>query len=198
MKSFKKVAAVLAVLASAGASPVFAAVTTADIDATAGLQPVLQLSCTPVKFGVWRVPVRSGGAPTTLTLTQVSDTATATGNTAGGVAMSLTAGYSSARGRCTLSGSTAPDATAMTISMTSSATAMGSDSASVYTGLLAPAAAVVGMSTILTAPTTSSVTTGATTFYVGGTLSIPATIVATNYGAYKTTAPVAITVDDLQ
>ena len=198
MKFIKKTAVALAMLATAGSSSVFAATTAANIDATAGLQPVLSMTCTPVKFGVWRVPVRSTGGTTTITLSTTSDTAAPSGNTNGGVAMSAAAAFLSARGLCTVVGSTAADATAMTITLTASATSMGSDGASVYTGLGAPTTAATGMSTILSAPSTSAITNSGTTFYVGGTLTIPQTIVAGNYGAYKTTTPVVITVDDLQ
>ena len=76
MKFIKKTAVALAMLATAGSSSVFAATTTANIDATAGLQPVLSVTCTPVKFGVWRIPTRSSGGTTTITLSTISDTAT--------------------------------------------------------------------------------------------------------------------------
>ena len=198
MKFIKKTAVALAMLATAGSSSIFAATTTANIDATAGLQPVLSMTCTPVKFGVWRIPTRTSGGTTLITLPNTSDTATSSGNTAGGVAMSSTAAFQSARGVCTMVGSTAPDATAMTIAMTTSATSMASDGASVYTGLGAPTTAVTGLSTILNSPSTSAIISSGTTFHVGGILTIPQTIVSANYGAYKTSTPVVITVDDLQ
>lgn len=198
MKFIKKTAVAAALLAAAGASPVFALTTTADINATVGLQPVLLLTCTPVKFGVWKIPARSGGGTTSVTLTTGSDTAVASGNTSGGVALSATAGYTSARGVCSLIGSSAPDATLMTISLSASSASLGSDGASAYVGLAAPATAVTGLSTVLTAPTNSAITTGSAVFYVGGVLTIPDTIVAGNYGAYKTGTPVTITVNDLQ
>jgi hypothetical protein len=193
-----KIAIVSVLLASAGSSSVFALTTTADIDATAGLQSVLSMTCTPVRFGVWKVPVRSGGTTTAIEVGTASDTAFASGNTTGGVAMSATAGYGSARGVCTVTGSSAPDATAMTISIPTATTNLASDSASLFTGLLAPTTAVTGMTAVLTANLTSSITSGGTTFFVGGTLTIPAIIVAANYGAYKTGSPIVITVDDLQ
>ena len=38
------------------------------VRALAGVQPVLTLTCSDVDFSVWRVPVRSGGEPTRITL----------------------------------------------------------------------------------------------------------------------------------
>lgn len=198
MKFSRKITLISALLACAGSSQVFALTTTADIDATVGLQSVLTLTCTPVKFGVWKVPARSTGGDTIIDLGTGSDTATPIGNMAGGVAISGTSGYSSARGQCTMTGSSAADATAMTISIPTTPTTLVSDSASAYSGLAAPTTAVSGLSVVLSAAPSSSITSGGTAFYVAGTLTIPETIVAANYGAYKTGTPIVVTVDDLQ
>lgn len=196
MTSFKKSAAVLAMLASTGAAPVFAATASADMDVTAGLAPVMVMTCTPLKFGVWRVPVRNTGNATVVELSLTSDTPTVNGNTTG-VALSTTAGWGAARGQCTMSGSAAADATQTAISATNMAQPLFPDNNSAYPGLAAPLTDV-SLTYDLIPATTSTITNGGTTFYVGGQLNIPETIISANYGAYKTSLAPVITVDDQQ
>lgn len=198
MTSFKKTAAALALLASAGSAPVFAVTASADIDVTAGIAPVLSMTCTPVKFGVWRVPVRNSGSATAIELSLISDTPTVSGNTAGGVALSTTAGWGAARGQCTVTGSAAADSTLLNITAANSTGTLGADSSSAYTGLSAPATPIAALGYALAAATTAPLTSGGTTFYVGGSLSIPQNVTTANYGAYKATLAPVITADDQQ
>ena len=186
MKSFKKIMVATAQAASTTimVATAQAASTTTTIDAYAGLVPVLTVVCAPVKFGVWKVPVRSTGGVTIVSLLRSSDTATASNNTTD-VAMSTTAAYLSARGKCDVSGSSATDGTFLLIGVPSTSNTMMSDTAAFI--LAPPATAISAMTYTLNGPglNTIAVTGGAATFYIGGILRIPETIVVANYGGYK-------------
>ncbi len=191
---------ILAVTALTGLAATSAMAETASdtIDATAGLKPALELRCTDVNFGVWRVPIRDTGGVTIITLNRDNDSVAAIKNTTR-VAQSLSdASYTHRRGECTLSGSTAADATAAGISIagnTNMAFSPANAAATGYVGLdAATSAATLGAS--LNVPTAATITSGAATFYVGGVLTIPQVIIADNYGGYKTTQPATITADD--
>lgn len=192
-----KIAVASAVTVVIGLNQAQADTSSSTIDTYAGIAPVLTFSCTPVKFGVLRVPVRtSGGGVTTITLGLVNDIGTLGGNQTG-VAFAGNTNYYAARGVCTLTGSSAADAVLTTINNTPGSLAMASDSASVFAGLAAPQTAVTGMTFALDVPGSSTITSGGSVFYVGGTLTIPAAIVAANYGAYKG-GSTSITVSDNQ
>jgi hypothetical protein len=199
MKTLTKIAAATTVLAASLISTAaMAEAVTNSVDAYAGLAPALEMSCTPVSFGVWRVPVRAGGAVTTVTLDAAVNSVTPAGNLGRVAQSTANAAWIHNRGVCTMSGSTAADATNATTSI-ASATAMPFSAAAAaatgYTGLNAAATAAALVAT-LTVGASSAITGGATTFYVGGVLSIPATIVVDNYGGYKTTTAATVTADD--
>lgn len=199
MKQFTKIAAATALLATSLISTgAMAEAVTNSVDARAGLAPALEMTCTPVSFGVWRVPVRAGGAVTTITLDASTNAVTAGGNLTR-VAQSLSVGsWIHSRGTCTMSGSTAANATNATTGITG-ATAMAFSAANAaatgYVGLVAAPVAAALVAT-LTVGSTSAISSGATTFYVGGVLTIPTTIVVDNYGGYKTTGFATVSADD--
>lgn len=189
----------IAALTALAATGVRAEVASDSVDATAGLQPALELSCTDVSFGVWRVPVRSGGGTTTITLDRDANTAAESGNTTRVAKSESDISWAHSRGTCTLSGSTAAVETAVDISISGNeemAFAGAAAQATGYANLNAPATAAT-LTATLNAPTSVTIQNdGTASFYVGGVLTIPATIVADNYGGYKTTAPATISVDD--
>lgn len=197
MKRITKIYAVAAItlLAATGAQ----ADTASDsVDAKAGLQPALELSCTDVSFGVWRVPIRSAGGATTITLDASNDTVAASVNTTRVAQSTSHASWTHSRGECTVAGSTAADNTNADVSI-SGATAMpftATDAAGTgFVGLAAPGTAAA-LAANLTVPATTKITSGASSFYVGGVLTIPQNIVSGNYGGYKTTESATVTVDD--
>ncbi|MDO9277092.1 MAG: hypothetical protein Q7U05_00835 [Polaromonas sp.] len=202
MKNFTKIAAATTVLAASLISSVAMADEASDtVNAYAGLQAALTLECSKVSFGVWRVPVRTGqseGSVTTITLDAAEDTVTAGGATTE-VAQSSNPAWTESKGVCTLSGSTALEDGTASIEI-----ANGDDMAMVpatpeetgYTDLIAVVTPAV-MTATLTAPTrTNAIVAGAVTFNVGGVLTIPANILSTNYGGYKTTNAATVTVND--
>jgi hypothetical protein len=199
LSKLSKLAAALAVLSALASSNVFAESASDTVDAKVGIQPAMELICTDVSFGVWRIPARTGAA-TTITLDRDTGAVTATGNTTRVAQSTSNASWLHERGTCTLSGSTAANGAAVAITMTGS-TAMSFDAANATTtgfvGLNAPTTSVSGMQATLNAATSVNLSTGGTaTFYVGGVLTIPGTIVSGNYGGYKTTTPATVTAND--
>jgi hypothetical protein len=66
-----------------------------------------------------------------------------------------------------------------------------------FAGLNAPTTSVSGMQATLNTASAVNLSAGGTaTFYVGGVLTIPGTIVSGNYGGYKTTTPATVTAND--
>jgi len=197
MKRITKIYAVAAItlLAATGAQ----ADTASDsVDAKAGLQPALELSCTDVSFGVWRVPTRTADGTTIITLGASDNTAVATGNTARVAQSTSVSSWAHSRGECTVAGSTAANDTNAAVTI-SDATAMSFTATAAagtgFLGLAAPGTAAA-LAANLTVPATTKITSGASSFYVGGVLTIPQNIVSGNYGGYKTTESATVTVDD--
>ncbi len=198
---------ILAVTALTGLAATSAMAETASdsVDATAGLKPALELRCTDVSFGVWRVPIRSAGGDTTITLDRDSNSASAAGNTTRVAQTHADASWTQSRGVCTLSGSTASDGQNATITIDGNADGTGgirgfvSADADItgYAGL-AGAGDATALSAYLNVPTSVVMTDGSATFYIGGVLTIPQNIIADYYGGYRTPHATAIAVHDAQ
>ena len=170
---------------------------TATVNATAGLAPVVVVSCTDVNFGVWRIPNRSSGGQTTvITLTTATNTsgavttATATGDT---TSVALATGYvAPTAATCSVSGIMNKSATVRTaISANTSLTFAPSTHES-----LADPTALAALSAELTLAGTGVAIdgNGSGAFRVTGVLTIPAAIIGGNYGGYKTNGVNAATV----
>jgi hypothetical protein len=159
-----------------------------SVDALAGLSPTLSLGCDGVNFGVWRIPTRTTGGVTTITLTVSANTragvttATAGGNTTG---VGLAAGYTGpTAGGCTLAGSN-------NVSKDVQSALAGASNmpftGSTHNGLPLPTAPANLRATLSLAGTGISVNgLGIGEFRVVGVLTIPELIVAGNYGGYRT------------
>ena len=97
-----------------------------------------------------------------------------------------------------MSGSTAVDNTSVGVTATG-ITAMGfSVAAASVTGYTSLAAANVAaaLAATLTVPTSAQIVSGATTFYIGGVLTIPGYMHAGFYGGYTTITASTVTVND--
>ena len=161
---------------------------TASVNARAGLSPVLSVTCTPVNFGVWRVPARSTGGTTEITLTVSANTAagvttgTATGNTTN---VALDSNYSVPdAATCSVLGSRPVSSTVPTaITGNTNLSFIASNHES-----LATPSALAALSANLTLAGTGVLVdaSGNGAFRVVGVLTIPQTIVAANYGGYQT------------
>ena len=169
----------------------------APVGAIAGLSPVLSLTCTEVNFGVWRVPVRSSGGATTVTLTvsannaSGSTTATTGANT---IDVALASGYEApAAATCTVTGSNNASKTIQTAIADNTGLIFGSSTHNNLTRPVATAALTANLALAGAGVVINSAGSG--TFRVVGVLSIPETIVQDNYGGYATsTAENAATV----
>lgn len=215
MKFSKKVTAIATMVAAGFATNVAAETASDNINVYAGLAPVLELMCSDVKFGVWRVPVgsRTGGA-TTITLTDGGSGATefAIGGSTTGVAVSGAAEAAApALGSCAFTGSVADAGeTAMGVSMATTVTGASTDDvgsltggtmvaagADEYAGLAAPETVNTGLGfTLSFEPATAISVSGEGSFKIAGILTIPDNIVAGNYGGYKQDGTITVTIND--
>jgi len=160
----------------------------ANVNAVAGISPVLSLTCNDVNFGVWRVPVRSSGGTTAITLTVSannsagSTTATSGGNTTG---VALASGYNVPNAAtCTVNGSNNASQTIRSAISNNTGLLFGSSN---HNNLNNPSQ-VAPLTANLTLGGTGVVigSTGSGTFRVTGVLTIPQNIAADNYGGYST------------
>ena len=162
---------------------------TASVNATAGLAPVVIVSCTDVNFGVWRIPNRTTGGATTVTLTVSGNTAGATTTaTAGGntTRVALASGYvAPTAATCAVSGIMTQLSTVQTA--ISSNTGLGFTT-STQEGLDAPVTLAALSANLALGGTGVYIdTNGEGAFRVTGVLTIPTVINANHYGGYKTT-----------
>lgn len=168
------------------------------VDAYAGIAPTLELTCSDVNFGVWRLGTGARGGATIVTLPSNGNAATHSGGTA---ALSTSNSHQApVRSTCQLKGSGAPDTTAATVTLTDNLNMafVGTGSNNFAVTLPAPKAAAA-LTANLTASTLAPVISGGSTqVYIGGELTIPDNVVADNYGSYKTTAPLTVALEDNQ
>lgn len=161
---------------------------TASVNARAGLSPVLSVTCDAVNFGVWRVPIRTNGGITTITLTVSANTAagvstgTPSGNTTN---VSLDSRYlPPSAATCTVLGSRPINSTLPTaITGNTNLSFIASNHESLPTPTtLAPLTADLALAG--TGVAVDALGGGA--FRVTGVLTIPEVIAAANYGGYQT------------
>ncbi|WP_404400531.1 hypothetical protein LG288_11085 [Idiomarina seosinensis] len=194
-------------------SSTMAETATDTIDVYAGLAPALELSCTDVHFGVWRVPTGDRGSVTTVTLTAgaFSNGAFATTESASGggdrVSLSQSSDFNESQvGTCSVTGSTAAE------NATGSASLLNEDTGQVFGSLVAiTSSGDYSFGTIGTplnteasmfytlelsdrAPTIDA--NGEARFAVVGEFTIPQTIDADWYGGYKSNGSETVQFDD--
>lgn len=188
-------------------SSAIAETATDTIEVYAGLAPILTLECSNVNFGAWRVPPGERANLTKINMPTNSSNVTATvGDTStADNDVSLSIKYASpSLGECIATGSSAyRDGLQTRGTVTRSAAGgllSGTSNNPFAIGLNAPTGFslqgfryVLEFSTL--APLISS--TGRATFRIGGTLTIPKTLVSDNYGAYQS-GLITITFDDAQ
>ncbi len=187
MKKFTKRILVTALLAGSVVTTAQAETASVSVDVFAGLASVMELTCTNVNFGLWRVPTgaRTGGA-STITLTDLSATSVTAGSSAS-IALS-TAKAAPAAGSCSVSGSTkiTGNGTAALTGATGSFATNGGTGFNNET--LAAATTPVSAFTYalaLSSATPAISSTGTSAFTIAGTMSIPDGLAVANYGGYK-------------
>ena len=169
---------------------------TASVNAIAGLAPVVIVSCTDVNFGVWRIPNRTSGGATTVTLTVPSNTAaaattaTATGNT---TRVALASGFvAPTAATCSVSGLMTQLATVQTAIANNNNLGFTSSN---HEALDTPITLAALSANLTLAGTGVYVdTNGLGAFRVTGVLTIPNVINGNHYGGYKTNGVNAATV----
>ncbi len=162
----------------------------ASVNALAGLMPVLQLVCTDVDFGVWRVQTRNNAQASTVDLDDQN------GTTLGGQAEGLSKANSTRQpvaGTCTVSGSQAGSGQKIGVALLNVADVDFGGSSDHELGHPGAAATIRANFSV---PNKVTVIAGSASFKVRGTLSIPARIIRENYGAYVSVAPVQVQVID--
>lgn len=173
-------------------------VVTTSVNARAGLAPLVTVSCDPVNFGVWRIPPRSTGGVTEIGLTVAANnaaaatTATAIGNA---VNVALASGYSApSAGTCRISGATTVSSTIRTAISGNTSLTMGGVA---ILSLNAPATAAALVANVGLGGTGAVIdASGSGSFRIEGTLTIPETVVAANFGGYQTNAAATVSVTD--
>ncbi|HEY7884494.1 MAG TPA: hypothetical protein VIC08_06045 [Cellvibrionaceae bacterium] len=178
---------------------------TDTIEVYAGLAPALELSCTDVHFGVWRVPTGNRGGATNITLTRQNDALA--GDNAGRMALSENPAFNGPQaGSCNVTGSSATtgngqailvgESPQQTVSGTLAAIADVSDykfgTIAIPGGGAGTMAYTLGVSN-RTPPISE---TGTASFSIVGVLTIPNNITSDWFGGYKSSAPHAVQFDD--
>lgn len=169
----------------------------AQLNAVVGLHPMLELSCTPLNLGVWRVPPRDEAMPSLVMLDvdKPQEGVKLYQNTA----IALASGrdnWSPAHGVCTLIQSRATDMTSAKVSISNNRKLRVKGDATFYPGVNAPLTPAAGIIVNVYTPTLTRVMNGQSTFLVGGSVSFPGRIVSGNHGAYTLLSGPIIRVDD--
>lgn len=170
-----------------------------DLEVKAGLSQAMSLDCVtdgiPLNFGITRINVDAYNTATEITVPATSGGSASVD--AGGTGVSA---GSVQRGACALSGSSATNGATLTVTFADSGDSSFADNVLTLSGdgsaysLDAPTTALSDLTVSSLTSSASSLTDGASTIGIGGTLNIPATLVADNLGGYS--ASVQVTVDD--
>ena len=173
-------------------------VVTASVNARAGLAPLTAISCDDVNFGVWRMPVRTTGGSTVITLTVSANNAsgtTAAAVTGNSTNVAVASGYTGATAAtCSVTGATTVSATLPT-SITNN---VGLAFISSNHESLATPSVLSAMVATLTLGGTGVVidSAGSGSFRVVGALTVPQVVTATNYGGYRTSTAATVSMTD--
>ena len=158
-----------------------------NLEITAGISAAMTVTCgSALSFGITRVQLDNRGGDNTIVVDPSTGVATSAGDG------TVTAGTGAA-GECSVSGSQASENTTVGVTF-----AAAEDlTAETALELSAASTAISGLSVgsfVTTTGTDLQLTSGATSFGIGGTLTIPNNVVSGNLGGYIST--VVVTVDD--
>ena len=167
--------------------------TSTDLDVNAGLAEALTLNCnTALSFGITRLETLARGSATTLEVPAAGGIATAAGDTEG-----VTASGGEA-GACSIAGSLAGNNTEVTVTIAGETDGTGSVDLISNGTAFGPTTALTGVnalkvSTFTTNPSPVVIAEdGSASFGIGGTLTIPATVISANLGGYSATVTVEV------
>jgi len=198
MKMTMKAALFAATLSAFTALPVQAQTAntvSVSVNARAGLAAITTVECTDVNFGVWRVPIRSTGGASFITLTITGAGATVATLTGNNTTVSLATNYlAPTAGVCNIIGAFNRNSSDnVTIANNLNMPMVASS----HEGLPTPGTLAAMFVDLTTVSSTAISSTGTGTFKVVGVLTIPAAIVAQNYGGYVTREPATVSVFDI-
>jgi hypothetical protein len=187
---------VIALIAALAYQEAFCETGASSVDVTAGIAPMMTLTCTPVNLGVWRTPPRKSGGTTRIMLdidypligTKVSQ------NTAIARA-SAYADWTPDFGVCTVENSRAVKLTSARVKIINNRLLKVVPVADRHTKVKAGRPGF-GIRIDVYAPTLVNIDNGSGSFLIGGGMTIPEKIEATDYGGYLTAVYPMITVDD--
>jgi hypothetical protein len=173
-------------------------VVTASVNARAGLAPLTAISCDDVNFGVWRMPSRTTGGSTVITLTVSANnasgttTATVTGNNTN---VAVASGYNaSLAATCAVTGATTVSATLPTTITNNVGLAFISSN---HENLATPSVLSAMVATLTLGGTGVVIdSAGSGSFRVVGVLTVPQAVTTTNYGGYKTSTSATVSMTD--
>ena len=168
----------------------------ADLEIHAGLRQSLTLICNPLSFGVTTMNLMGIRGDVSRVVLNPSDSSLTIGTGNDQIALATTDVQA---GQCLISGSRAANEQEVTIELNGVALGDASTQLSVggssFLSLSAPTTPeTLTVNEFTTDVDTVRIQSGGAMFFIGGTLVIPATIVAANLGGYS--AEVTITVDD--
>lgn len=166
------------------------------VDATAGLQSVMTLTCTPVNLGVWRTPPRTTGGVTevVLDIDKPKDGYKVLFNTK--IARAL--GYQDwapDHGVCTITDSRALKRTSAKVNIINNRYLSVVPVSDRHTNVKA-GRSKFGIRVDVQAPRLVPIMDGSASFLIGGAMTIPEKIETGDYGGYVTSVHSYITVDD--
>lgn len=158
---------------------------------------MVELSCTPLSLGVWRVPRRDVDMPSLVMLdvdrpqmgVQVylnTAIAQATGH----------ANWSPVYSTCTLTNSSAMDMTSAKVTIINNRNLKVKGNVTAFDGINAPLAPAAGILVNVYTVNLTRINNGQSTFLVGGSVSYPKKIVQGNHGGYTLVSYPTIRVDD--
>lgn len=193
--TMKKLMAILAVAVlpfGIFAGTAAAETATDTIDVYAGLSSVMELSCTDLNYGVWIVPTGGRSGTTTVSLTSDNNTSITAGSSTG---IALSANYAApAAASCTVTGSTAADGTTGQVNFTGTGTFVANAGGTGFNAetIAEPTTALTSFYYSLAHTTPTAMSSGATSFKVYGTITIPDGLTTANYGGYMAPAVIVI------
>lgn len=167
-----------------------------SVNAVAGLHPMIELNCTPVNLGVWRVPKRNAGGTTRIMLD--IDRAHLGAQISQNTAVARASGHPDwepAFGVCTVTQSRALDQSSAVVTIQNNRLLKVVPDANAFTAVPA-GRANSALRIDVYAPTLTRISNGTSTFLIGGGITIPEKIIDADYGAYRTATRPLVSVDD--
>lgn len=180
------------------ASPAGAEISqTAQVNAMVGIHPMVELNCTPLRLGVWRVPLRKVSMPSLVMLD--IDLPQQGVKLYQNTAIALASGRSDwlpVYSTCKLTNSSAVDMTSADVSISNNRNLKVKGDGSAYSGIHEPRVPAAGILVNVYTVNLTRIKNGESTFFVGGSVSFPANIVSGNHGAYSLLSYPTVRVDD--